>query len=66
MNDEEYQQAVSIRHAALDFAVRFIETNKSGSSLAVSDIELLRLSVRLENYLTTGRTRLDEPRTFNF
>ncbi len=65
MNDEEYQQyTVGIRHAALDFALRHIETNKSG--FAVSETELMRLAYKLENYLITGRTYTDEPRTFNF
>lgn len=65
MNDEEYQQyAVGIRHAALDFALRHIEASKP--SYTVSEVDLMRIAYKLENYLITGRTYIDEPRTFNF
>ena len=59
MNEDEAQR-VSIRHAALDFALRFVGNN----SHAVHTRDLLQAAQKIELYLVTGEHY--EHRGFHF
>lgn len=64
MSEEEIEQnRISIRHSALDFALRM--TQMGTTSYNVQPSELMKLAVRIENYLTQGASN-HEPRTFYF